>query len=94
MLLVNKGRLDYRNFLILVTIRIRKYSVVYDHCCLFFSSLPSLLSPLLLAGRQMLMCSHPLLERRLAVANGATTVLSTSYFQRDGGPRTPAIDLA
>jgi hypothetical protein len=22
------------------------------------------------------------------------TVLSTSYFQRDGGPRTPAIDLA
>ena len=31
----------------------------------------------------------------LAIAAVARwTVLSTSYFQRDGGPRKPAIDLA
>ena len=57
----------YQTFLIFIDIRILKYPFAYDYCCLF-----SLLSPLLLAGRQMLMRSHPLQERRLAVANGAT----------------------
>jgi hypothetical protein len=67
MLLVNKSRLHYQTFLIFIAIRIRKYPFVDGHCCLF-----SLLSPLLLAGRQMLMRSHPLQERRFAVADGAT----------------------
>jgi hypothetical protein len=33
-------------------------------------------------------------KRSRPLRTGRWTVLSTSYFQRDGGPRTPAIDLA
>jgi hypothetical protein len=84
LLLVNKSRLHYKTFLSFIAIRIRKYPFVDGHCCLF-----SLLFPLLLAGRQMLMRSHPLQERRLAVANGATDFNERRPFAPHAGLGQP-----